>query len=260
MTAEEKAGLTPAVPLPENVVYRPFDEWLREEARKLQKPNSDSKKEELLEKLEPLPPSRLNEQVITSSSRPATQSFAAQQRARPQGSSNSSSRNVRSGQLDNQAQQSSRTNTESNLRSVIIPNRHPRASSRKPESDISEKTAHMENRLAADMTEQLNRAAAERRSQEAAPLVLDMPVSLFNPRERLEVISGTKPDHILRGLQRLQSELERALNSRSTALETNSRPPSPTIVVKWVDYTNKFGLGYILSNGKCWLHLQGNSR
>ena len=253
VAAEEKAGLTPAVPLPDDVVYRPFDEWLREEAQKVQElgRDSDLRKVELLEKLEPLPPSKLNEQAISSSSRPATQSFAAQQRARPQASRvTSSSRNDKPSLPENHVQQASRTTETSSRPIITIPNRHHKPSSRKLESRVAEKVADVENRLASDLAEQLNRAETERRSHEKEkPLILNKQASLFNPRERLESISGTKPDHILDGLRRLQTELERALNSRSLALETDTPPFSPTIVVKWVDYTNKFGLGYILSNG-----------
>ena len=251
VTAEEKAGLTPAVPLSEDVVYRPFDEWLREEAQKLQHPGPDSdlRKEELLQKLEPLPPARLNEQAMQTSSRPATQSFAAQQRARPQGYGvPSSSRSAKPGQLENQSQQGSRAPESSSRPTLTIPNRP--AKSRKLESRVAEKVADVENRLATDLAEQLNKAEAERKSHETeTPLMLNKQVSLFNPRERLESISGTRPDHILDGLRQLQTELERALNSRSLALATDAPSSSPTIVVKWVDYTNKFGLGYILSNG-----------
>lgn len=253
VAAEEKAGLTPAVPLPEDVVYRPFDEWLREEAQKLEQPGKDSglRKAELLEKLERHPPSRQNEQAVPSSSRPSTQSFAAQQRARPQASNApSSNRTSRPGQPEHQGQHSSRAAESSSRPIITIPNRQAKPSSRKLESRVAEKVADVENRLATDLAEQLKKAEAERRSHEKpAPFVRNKQVSLFNPRERLESITGTKPDRILDGLRRLQTELERALNSRSLALETDTPPSSPTIVVKWVDYTNKFGLGYILSNG-----------
>jgi len=84
---------------------------------------------------------------------------------------------------------------------------------------------------------------------DAPTISLEITESLFNPREKLESLPNTKPDQILDGLRRLQTELERALNSRTIAIETKATPPTPTIVVKWVDYTNKFGLGYILSNG-----------
>lgn len=247
VAAEEKAGLTPAVPLPEDVVYRPFDEWLREEAEKLQDSGVDLKEDRILEKLETLPSTRMNEPA-SSSSRPAAQSFAAQQRARPQGSTvPPSNRNARSSQPESQ---SSRASESSSRPMITIPTRQLKPNSRKVESHVAERVADVENRLASDLVEQLNKAETDRKSlQKEPPLLLNKQASLFNPREKLEAISGTKPDYILDGLRLLQTELERALNSRSLALATENPPSSPTIVVKWVDYTNKFGLGYILSNG-----------
>jgi len=251
VAAEEKAGLTPQVPLPEDVVYRPFDEWLREQAKQVMEEGEDV--EYASEALNKIPePAPVPEQAVPSSSRPPTQSFAAQQRARPQATSHSSrladprKQNAERQQLASATNLSSRPNAN-------IPTRLARTNSQRAESRVVEKVADVEDRLAADLAKQLNEAEAERRSQESVtPLILERlekPASIFNPRERLESISGTKPDHILRGLRQLQAELERALNSRSIAVETNSTPSSPTIVVKWVDYTNKFGLGYILSNG-----------
>lgn len=76
-------------------------------------------------------------------------------------------------------------------------------------------------------------------------------LSLFSPAEYQEAVPGTQPDIVLERLRRLQAELERALNSRSMALVSSrdKSPSPPHIVVKWVDYTNKFGLGYILNDG-----------
>jgi len=238
---EEKAGLTPKVPLPEDVVYRPFHEWLEEQAAPkllagqnfssgpmegVQLSNTSSRAEKLPQSLQ---------------TRPATQSYAAQQRSRPQASgTNPSSRTTKS------RQPSSEIGARSGL---DVANRAPK--SRKMESQTSEGAADVENRLAVDLVNQLHSAEIERKALEAeAPTIsLEISESLFNPKEKLESLPTTKPDHVLEGLRRLQVELERALNSRTTALEQKSTPPVPTIVVKWVDYTNKFGLGYILSNG-----------
>ncbi|MBE3047918.1 hypothetical protein IMZ48_36485 [Candidatus Bathyarchaeota archaeon] len=78
------------------------------------------------------------------------------------------------------------------------------------------------------------------------------PTSVFDPTERPRSVPGTKPDVVLEGLRRLQTELERALNSRTMAIITSKTvtpPAHPEVVIKWVDYTNKFGLGYILNDG-----------
>lgn len=244
VAAEEKAGLTPAVPLQEGVVYRPFAEWLKEQSQMDIDDENDAEGSSVVvhKALEPVPATRLNDQAHLPAGRPATQSFAAQQRARP-GSSNQP---IRPGRTRQPSGQSSRSSADSGPDSQI-PTRNK---ARNVESRVSEEVVDVEDRLANDLMNQLNKADIERKSQqETITLSIEKPASIFNPREKLEVVPNTKPDHVLEGLQRLHSELERALNSRTMALESRRTAPHPTIVVKWVDYTNKFGLGYILSNG-----------
>lgn len=244
VAAEEKAGLTPAVPLQEGVVYRPFAEWQKEQSQMNIDDGDDDEGSSVAAHgpLEPIPASRLNDQVQLPTSRPAAQSFAAQQRARP-GASNQP---MRTGRTRQPSAQSSRSSADSGPE-VQMPTRNK---ARKVEPRVSEEVADVEDRLADDLMNQLNKADVERKSQqETVTLSIEKPASVFNPREKLEPVPNTKPDHVLEGLQRLQTELERALNSRTMALESRRTAPHPTIVVKWVDYTNKFGLGYILNNG-----------
>jgi hypothetical protein len=252
VAAEEKAGLTPHVPLPEDVVYRPFDEWLKEQATTISERDDSEPESEPNRILEPAPASRLNDQVIAPTSRPATQSFAAQQRARPQ-ASNLPTRTVRSRKVSSETQQNQqmpRSFSESNMRPTrAASSRYTKSTSQRTASNTVERDADVEGRLAADMAKHLNTATENKPQEPSLPNGLKTPLSLFSPREPLVSLAGTKPDDILNGLRRLQAELERALNSRSTAVHCNSSLSNPTIVVKWVDYTNKFGLGYILSNG-----------
>ncbi|EFX03036.1 serine/threonine-protein kinase [Grosmannia clavigera kw1407] len=76
-------------------------------------------------------------------------------------------------------------------------------------------------------------------------------LSLFSPYERQELVPGSEPDVVLARLHKLQAELDRALNARTMAFVSarDKTAGPPQIVVKWVDYTNKFGLGYILNDG-----------
>jgi hypothetical protein len=246
VAAEEKAGLTPLLPLAEDIVYRPFHEWLKEQAEQMKDDEDDSVNTTESSSMAAVPAQR-----VPSSSIPAAQSFAAQQRARPPTSS-SSARSAIPRQTSSEirrVQQPALTSATSTSRPVInIAKRHIKIGPSKFGSQVAEKVANVEERLAADMAVQLGQAEAERKSQERVPAV-KTPVSLFSPSEKLERLPGTKPDQVLEGLRRFQTELERALNSRTIAIETKSTPPVPAIVVKWVDYTNKFGLGYILSNG-----------
>lgn len=254
VAAEEKAGLTPHVPLPEDVVYRPFDEWLKEQASRIVEDAETSEPESASSAVfEPTSPSKLNDQAIPPTSRPNTQSFAAQQRARPQ-VLNLPSRPVRPRKAESEAQPS-RQLPRSVSESVVRParatsSRYTRTNSQRLGRNAVEEVVTVEGRIAVDLATQLKTIGGEQKPQETnTPQRSGAPPSLFSPRENLQSVSGTKPDQILSGLRRLQAELERALNSRSTAVTYDSTLSNPTIVVKWVDYTNKFGLGYILSNG-----------
>jgi hypothetical protein len=75
--------------------------------------------------------------------------------------------------------------------------------------------------------------------------------TLFGPDEVVEQLGDTQPDMVLYRVRRLEAELERALKARSQAyiLTQDKEPEVPKVVVKWVDYSNKFGIGYILNDG-----------
>ncbi|KAF6233400.1 hypothetical protein HO173_008332 [Letharia columbiana] len=82
--------------------------------------------------------------------------------------------------------------------------------------------------------------------------------ALIGPDEVLECLPESKPDDVLRQLQRLHNELEISLkeltrgkaHSQLEDFDVRSQNfKQRPVVVKWVDYTNKFGIGYILANG-----------
>ncbi|RFU23705.1 hypothetical protein B7463_g12635, partial [Scytalidium lignicola] len=253
VAAEEKAGLTPAVPLPEDIVYRPFDEWLREQADQVlhNGGNSKSATDVLNKVFEPVPASRLNDQQFTATIR-STKSFAAQQRAKHMPGAGDIPAQAPKLQVDIEPKKvrTARAVTDNQVFSSRAPSLAQSQRSQPPTFRGPSKLENVEERLAVDVAKHLNQAASDRKLQEKARSISpERPVSLFNPGERLDTMPGTQPDNILARLRRLQAELERALNSRSMARETSPPAWNPTIVVKWVDYTNKFGLGYILSNG-----------
>lgn len=81
---------------------------------------------------------------------------------------------------------------------------------------------------------------------------------LIGSDEVLECLPDSKPDDVLRQLQKLHNELEISLKDLATGrvhshieeLDTKGQSfKHRPVVVKWVDYTNKFGIGYILANG-----------
>lgn len=81
---------------------------------------------------------------------------------------------------------------------------------------------------------------------------------IFGHDDNTKVISSTHPDHILMKLQTLESKLRESLQNAKTAsraysareIESKSLAFTHRPLVKvWVDYTNRFGIGYILGDG-----------
>lgn len=82
--------------------------------------------------------------------------------------------------------------------------------------------------------------------------------ALIGPDEVLECLPDSKPDDVLLQLQKLHNELEVSLKDLARGkdhchnedfdVKSQNFKQRP-VVVKWVDYTNKFGIGYILANG-----------
>lgn len=252
---EEKAGLTPHVPLAEDIVYRPYAEWIREqneqnieEKTAIEPEVSSTVVESLIadiaeSTLAPLAKKPISQRTV--SQRAVSQSFAAQQRVKDQPSNTATIRGAlprRPNQREAKLRETpTNTITEIKPRGILKTKAIP---------SVPQISSEAEGRLAADLVDELKKADEERKTQELKKQhSTKKVVSLFSPQEKLEWLPGSKPDHILEGLQRLQVELDRALNSRSIAPTPKSRPATPAIVVKWVDYTNKYGLGYILSNG-----------
>ena len=94
MAAEEKAGMTPMIPLAENLVYRPFDDWLREQQQRRAKSSSS------MMSYASQPASSSDDQ-LASTSRPPTgllrqppQSFAAQQRAQSRPAASTAAKSI----------------------------------------------------------------------------------------------------------------------------------------------------------------------
>lgn len=270
VAAEEKAGLTPAVPLPAGIVYRRFDEWKNEQAKLL-----NERDEEVAIAMPPtrrIPisrPSSREKEPASMPSRPPTQSFAAQQRARPQGIIGGSS--LKHSIEPELSEKPARA-------PLALPARH-----RSTSTKVSKIAADVEDRLAVDLVNQLGTLEKESKSTtaeistatrrvplernagqqddisvkrdrkvtpiDANTITLSTPPSLFHPREKLENLSNSTPDQILHSLRRLLVEMNRALRSETIASQPKTPYQSPPVVVKWVDYTNRFGLGYILSNG-----------
>ncbi|KAF5011871.1 hypothetical protein FDECE_2040 [Fusarium decemcellulare] len=261
MAAEEKAGLTPMIPLEEGIVYRPFEEWLKEQQQLKMRYTASVSSQSSISTEDPLSTSQ---RAPAGLLRQPPQSFAAQQRLQHRPASSmvpakprpapeavlSASQSVRARtrrELPREAP--SKEVAESTTKSL-------RSSSRTGLPAVKASSQPPPERPAVERPTLERQASAPVAPSPAAPPKKEFPDSmraatLFSSSERQDRISGTKPDMILDRLRRLQTELERALNSRTMAIISSKTvaPPHPHVVVKWVDYTNKFGLGYILNDG-----------
>ncbi|OAA80017.1 Serine/threonine-protein kinase [Akanthomyces lecanii RCEF 1005] len=242
MAAEEKAGLTPVIPLAEDIVYTPFDDWIKEQQQLRLKQSASA------------PPSVAHTTAPerTSLLRQPPQSFAAQQRAQNRPPAAPSAKPISTEPLSQSTRAKSRTDllgvrskeASDSIRSVRPSIRTALPSIRSaPNIHVVERSATLTATLSASASASLSHSRHNSDSIHTA--------TLFSPLEKPSQVTGTNPDVILERLRRLETELERALNSRSMAIISSRTvtPAPPHIVVKWVDYTNKFGLGYILNDG-----------
>ncbi|KAI0176204.1 kinase-like protein [Hypoxylon sp. FL1284] len=245
---EEKAGLTPIIPLVEGVVYRPYEEVSKEQ--NLVQVPSRPPPQPMPRKETEMPGEQTGANGLL---RAPPQSFAAQQRA--QGRTARPAAVARSRTLDDMPAPSAsgtmrsrprrellQSSSETNLVSKAVAG---------PSIPIPHRPATVEPAAPAAKVEKKSVAEKKQSERSAAPSEAEAVAgSLFGPTERKLTVPETKPDSVLERLRSLQTELERALNSRSMAIMGKGPTPSPPhIVVKWVDYSNKFGLGYILNDG-----------
>lgn len=242
MAAEEKAGLTPVIPLADDIVYTPFDDWIKEQQQLRLKQSASAPPS--------VAPTAAPEK--TSLLRQPPQSFAAQQRAQNRPPAAPLARPISTEPLSQSTRVKSRTGllgarskeASDSIRSVRPSIRTALPSVRSaPNIHLVERSATLTATLSASSSTSLSHSRHNSDSIHTA--------TLFSPLEKPSQVSGTNPDVILERLRRLETELERALNSRSMAIISSRTvtPAPPHIVVKWVDYTNKFGLGYILNDG-----------
>lgn len=272
MAEEEQYGLTPAIPLAEGIVYRPFDEIrseLRMKARVAQQMQRNEKhaqsSAQALDKsaeLSSFSQSSNNLNNVATQPAPASllrappQSFAAQQRAQGRPASTTTAKRAQT------APEAAPLQTVATIRTRAAqeaPAAAPAATEQSPDELAplaKAATRSLRSNFTVKRSQTAPRTATERAPQRAPSTSSrqksqEEKMTLFSPSEYQEAVPGTQPDEVLDRLQKLQAELERALNSRSMAiLSSKDKTPSPPhIVVKWVDYTNKFGLGYVLNDG-----------
>ncbi|PGH26757.1 PLK protein kinase [Polytolypa hystricis UAMH7299] len=79
---------------------------------------------------------------------------------------------------------------------------------------------------------------------------------LIHQDEHPEIMPGSSVHEVMTDLKAYLSQLRRTYPSPSSNLKRSRREPPPfrrrsshPLVVKWVDYTNRFGIGYVLDDG-----------
>lgn len=90
---------------------------------------------------------------------------------------------------------------------------------------------------------------------------------LVSPKEKVESLPGTTANDVLAGLKLLRNELDQAFQIAAAdphapglhASGSEGKPgESPPFLTKWVDYTNKLGVGYSLANGSMGCLIKAN--
>lgn len=254
MTLEEKHGLTPSIPLAGDIVYRPYDE-LRREQQHLAASQSISL---LCEKTEVLT-------LDPAATRALPQSFAAQQRAasRPQNAMPSSRTQpsmstAPTRPIAGRARSAKKELPLTTSGAMSVAGHEQQSSQQARPTTRTTRTQLPSNKPPIRSTSGSQSVTRQRQKDEVieAPKEIESPkgprlTTLFDPDEPQELLDSTKPDIVLSKMRGLQRELQRALNSRSQAFidQQDKEPAVPKVVVKWVDYSNKFGVGYILNDG-----------
>lgn len=160
------------------------------------------------------------------------------------------------------------SSSHSNTSKPVTKDQHIDQAYPDPDAKRRELSARTRARIAANVQKELTTGDSEaRKSSVEIQEVRTIPKStnarsqngLIGPDEVSECLPNTKPDAVLQQLQKLHRELESSLDDvknakeksygRDIKLENEQDIKHRPVVVKWVDYTNKFGIGYILQNG-----------
>ena len=135
----------------------------------------------------------------------------------------------------------------------------------KPDRKRRESTAQNEARIAATVQEEFEQAmlgqrGSRRQKRNVPKASVRKPVresSLIGPDDVAESLIGTSPKFVCSNLKHFHDELVRCLEGKSryngdsqsmVAASKRSIKDRP-VIMKWVDYSHKFGIGYILENG-----------
>ena len=143
-----------------------------------------------------------------------------------------------------------------------------------PDAKRKEIAAKNEARIAANVQEEIKEAilgqrrSGRQRRPRPKPVPLDNSKGsvLLSPDDVAETLVDTAPKNVYSNLGKLHDQLQRSLDKQSHPegnshacmgagkKSTKDRP----VILKWVDYSHKFGVGYILENGTVGCILNGD--
>ncbi|KAL8940109.1 MAG: hypothetical protein Q9216_002990 [Gyalolechia sp. 2 TL-2023] len=165
---------------------------------------------------------------------------------------------------DEEAKPSPRRLTKDDIIDQLSPN---------PDAKRRELALRGKARIAANLQNELNAltGADKKSSKERMPLRAKKALKtvgwLVSPQERVERLSETTAEDVCARLELLRNELHQALlraeenpqdlGSDQLDLDAKPRKPPP-LIMKWVDYTNKLGIGYTLDDGSMGCLLKAN--
>lgn len=302
MQAEEKYGLTPSIPLPEGFVYRPFIEVYRELMAVQARRDNHATRLIEREGLDRLAVRQMPTVAGGSTQSYAAQQRAQHQPTlssapprRPKSNTEAESVPRRHPQLDEVRPELSSgerreapaadTHVRSTFSSVGEPRRskrqpeltamsHERKSSARARDDVKQETVNGLSRKVSSSSRTTTSPAEDRLTEGVAKLSIEQTRTrtvlapkkvldtILSPTEHTTMLRGSQPDEVLERLRKFHSEISRALKARSFGAGKRAEKGEAPLVVKWVDYTNKFGLGYILNDGTvgCFFRSMPNAR
>lgn len=71
---------------------------------------------------------------------------------------------------------------------------------------------------------------------------------MIHSSEKYELLMGSSPEEVLMDIRRMAKSLTSPSPARRSYRTQTKRRPH-TYVIKWVDYTNRYGIGYVLDDG-----------
>ncbi|KAL8826556.1 MAG: hypothetical protein Q9191_003725 [Dirinaria sp. TL-2023a] len=166
------------------------------------------------------------------------------------------------------------TRMQSTPNLVRVDQREAESKAPEPDAKRKENAAKNEARIAANVQEEIKEAILGQRGSGRQRRARPKPVSLDNSKGRVllspddvaETLLDTTPNSVRSNLGKLHEQLQRFLdkqvyperNTHACLAAGKKSAKNRPVILKWVDYSHKFGVGYILENGTVGCILNGD--